>query len=100
MSGFRTTARRLRALASALIAFCALLGSAALPAATVPTGFSDSTVVTGLASPTAMEIAPDGRIFVSQQSGALRATPMRGKARKKLVSKCFLPAPRVTMITA
>jgi len=72
MSGFRTTARRLRALASALIAFCALLGSAALPAATVPTGFSDSTVVTGLASPTAMEIAPDGRIFVSQQSGALR----------------------------
>jgi len=41
-------------------------------AATVPAGFSDSVVASGLSSPTSMEIAPDGRIFVCQQGGALR----------------------------
>jgi glucose/arabinose dehydrogenase len=41
-------------------------------AATVPPGFTDSTVASGLASPTSMAIAPDGRIFVAQQGGALR----------------------------
>ena len=41
-------------------------------AATVPTGFTDSVVVTGLNNPTAMALAPDGRIFVCQQGGALR----------------------------
>lgn len=41
-------------------------------AATVPTGFTDTLVVNGLNNPTAMAIAPDGRIFVCQQNGALR----------------------------
>jgi glucose/arabinose dehydrogenase len=41
-------------------------------AATVPTGFTDSLVVSGLDNPTAMALAPDGRIFVCQQGGALR----------------------------
>jgi glucose/arabinose dehydrogenase len=41
-------------------------------AAAVPTGFSETQVVTGLASPTAMAFAPDGRIFVCQQGGQLR----------------------------
>jgi glucose/arabinose dehydrogenase len=41
-------------------------------AATVPTGFSDETLVTGLSNPTAMAFAPDGRIFVCQQGGQLR----------------------------
>src|ERR1043165_7731342 len=40
--------------------------------ATVPTGFSDAIVVNGLSNPTAMALAPDGRIFVCQQGGALR----------------------------
>ena len=43
-----------------------------LKAATVPTGFTDTQWVTGLASPTAMAFAPDGRLFVCQQGGALR----------------------------
>jgi len=38
----------------------------------VPAGFSDATVVEGLISPTAMQFAPDGRLFVSEQSGSLR----------------------------
>src|SRR6188768_1581595 len=54
-----------------VMAFLACL-PASLVAATVPAGFTDSTVASGLSSPTAMEIAPDGRIFVSQQGGALR----------------------------
>lgn len=41
-------------------------------AATVPSGFTDSLVAAGLTNPTAMALAPDGRIFVCQQNGALR----------------------------
>jgi glucose/arabinose dehydrogenase len=43
-------------------------------AATVPTNFTESVVVSGLSSPTAFAFAPDGsgRIFVCQQGGALR----------------------------
>jgi glucose/arabinose dehydrogenase len=40
-------------------------------AATLPAGFSETTV-SGLSAPTAMALAPDGRIFVCQQTGALR----------------------------
>ena len=41
-------------------------------AATVPPGFTDSLVAAGLSNPTAMALAPDGRIFVCEQGGALR----------------------------
>ena len=41
-------------------------------AATVPPGFTDSLVASGLSNPTAMALAPDGRIFVCEQGGALR----------------------------
>ena len=41
-------------------------------AATVPAGFTDAVVAAGLNNPTAMALAPDGRIFVCQQGGALR----------------------------
>src|SRR5262249_24859702 len=39
---------------------------------TLINGFSDAIVATGLSNGTAMAIAPDGRIFVCQQSGKLR----------------------------
>lgn len=42
-----------------------------LDAATLPTGFVE-THISGLSSPTAMDFAPDGRLFVCQQGGALR----------------------------
>src|SRR5215216_4368286 len=51
--------------------FALMLPATAL-SATVPTGFVETTVVDGIASPTAMAIAPDGRIFVCSQTGALR----------------------------
>jgi len=49
-----------------------LANSEIITAATVPTGFTDSVVASGLSNPTAMAFAPDGRIFVCQQGGALR----------------------------
>lgn len=41
-------------------------------AATLPAGFSESVVASGIGNPTAMEFAPDGRLFVCQQGGQLR----------------------------
>ena len=54
-----------------LIAACwpALSG---LAATGLPAGFQDVTVVSGLTNPTAMQFAPDGRLFVTQQTGQLR----------------------------
>src|SRR5947208_14034511 len=46
--------------------------SFSVSAATLPSGFIETTVASGIASPTAMAIAPDGRIFVCSQTGALR----------------------------
>lgn len=40
--------------------------------ASVPTGFTDTTLATNLTSPTAMVFAPDGRLFITQQEGDLR----------------------------
>jgi len=51
---------------------CWLLWSSTAAAATLPAGFAETRVAAGLASPTAMAIAPDGRVFVAEKSGALR----------------------------
>jgi len=36
----------------------------------LPSGFTEVAFGTGLASPTAMELAPDGSIFAAEQGGA------------------------------
>jgi glucose/arabinose dehydrogenase len=41
-------------------------------AATVPPGFTDTLIAGSLSKPTAMALAPDGRVFVCEQGGALR----------------------------
>ncbi len=52
---------------------CAVLSvCASARAATLPAGFAETAVVTGLSSPTAMAFAPDGRAFVCLQGGSLR----------------------------
>ena len=43
-----------------------------LAATGLPSGFQDVNVVSGLSNATAMEFAPDGRLFVAQQGGQLR----------------------------
>src|SRR5262245_15458958 len=55
-----------------MAALSALASSLVSYAATVPSGFIDTQWVTGLSAPTAMAFAPDGRLFVCQQGGALR----------------------------
>jgi glucose/arabinose dehydrogenase len=45
---------------------------APMRAAALPTGFSETLVASGLANPTAMQFAPDGRLFVAEQAGRLR----------------------------
>ena len=55
-------------------------------AATLPAGFVE-TPITGLSDPTAMEIAPDGRIFVCEQGGNLRV----------IKNGVLLPAPFMTL---
>jgi glucose/arabinose dehydrogenase len=42
-----------------------------ISAATLPSGFTESQVVSGLSNPTAIAIAPDNRIFVCLQGGQL-----------------------------
>lgn len=49
-----------------------VLGSLQLNAATLPAGFTEAQFGSNMASPTAMAFAPDGRLFVCQQTGQLR----------------------------
>ena len=39
---------------------------------TLPPGFTEASVVSGLSSPTTMEFAPDGRLFVLEQGGNVK----------------------------
>jgi glucose/arabinose dehydrogenase len=70
MGGFRILHQRLSRgfICGLLTAFVLTSGAFA---ATLPPGFTE-TSINGLSNPTAMEIAPDGRIFVCEQGGALR----------------------------
>jgi glucose/arabinose dehydrogenase len=51
---------------------------------TLPGGFTDSPVVGGLTSPTDMEFAPDGRLFVAAQAGKLYVVKSDGTLAKFL----------------
>src|SRR5215217_8508294 len=64
-------------LASA-VAVLAFPARSARGAATLPPDFVRSQVVGGLAHPTAMEFAPDGRLFVAEQRGTLRVVKAGG----------------------
>jgi glucose/arabinose dehydrogenase len=63
--------------------------AASLSAATLPTGFTETQVAAGLSNPTAMAFAPDGRLFVAQQGGALRV----------IKNGALLTAPFITLTT-
>ena len=56
-------------------------------AATLPTGFSETMIANGLSSPTAMDFAPDGRLFVCLQGGNLRV----------IKNGALLPTPFLTL---
>ena len=87
--------------------YAALIAFMWLPAfaATVPSGFLDSTYVDVPGDATAMQFAPDGRLFVCQQSGALRVVqngtllttpfltvPVNASGERGLLGVAFDPA--------
>jgi glucose/arabinose dehydrogenase len=49
-----------------------ITAAAAPSASTLPPGFTEQLVAGGLLNPTAMAVAPDGRVFICQQGGQLR----------------------------
>ena len=63
----RTATRFALALGSVLV--CANVHA---QSTTLPTGFQEQVISTSLATPTSMDIAPDGRIFIAQQPGQIR----------------------------
>src|SRR5688500_10474872 len=79
---------RLRALSAAAalgFAFLALLtpvGSA--EAATLPTGFEERSVASGLTLPTAITWAPDGRMFVAEKRGVVHVVNLDGTMQQLL----------------
>ena len=61
-------------LVGACTALACLLGTITSPvhAATLPAGFSESIVFSGLERPTAVRFSPDGRVFVAEKSGLIK----------------------------
>ncbi len=55
-----------------LVLFALLAQAVPAFAATLPAGFTETQLASGIVRPTAMALAPDGRIFVCEQTGALR----------------------------
>ncbi|HEX2772872.1 MAG TPA: PQQ-dependent sugar dehydrogenase, partial [Micromonosporaceae bacterium] len=61
------------AVAAALLAgFLAPLRSPPAAAITLPTGFQEQIVFSGLSQPTNVEFSPDGRIFVAEKGGRIK----------------------------
>ena len=57
------------------LVLCAFFVVAAAPlaqAVTLPSGFIDETFARGLSSPTAMDFALGGRLFITEQGGTVR----------------------------
>lgn len=59
------------------------------PGIVLPAGFTQTTVASGISSGTALSVAPDGRIFVLEQSGAVRV----------IKNGALLPTPAFTVST-
>ncbi|MFM8944645.1 MAG: PQQ-dependent sugar dehydrogenase [Actinomycetota bacterium] len=68
----RSRFRDVLRLSIVLALLAALLVGGQTAGAAVPSGFAQTTIVSGLANPTAMAFAPDGRLFVATQGGSLR----------------------------
>ena len=76
-----------RSLHTLLALVVCLLSLRPAHAATLPTGFTEALVASGLSNPTAMQFAPDGRLFVAEQGGRLRV----------IKNGALLPTPFLTL---
>ncbi|GAB3962665.1 PQQ-dependent sugar dehydrogenase [Plantactinospora veratri] len=63
---------RLGLVAALLASVLAPLGGAPASAVTLPAGFQEQVVFSGLDQPTNIEFAPDGRIFVAEKGGRIK----------------------------
>lgn len=70
--GIQRTLNALQRVALGLASIASLSLATVAHAASLPAGFSETRIASGITSPTAMAVAPDGRVFVTQQTGALR----------------------------
>jgi glucose/arabinose dehydrogenase len=62
-----------RRLARAVVGvLLALLSASSAQAATLPAGFAEETVVSGLTQPTAVRFSSDGRVFVAEKRGLIK----------------------------
>jgi glucose/arabinose dehydrogenase len=61
-----------RRLARAVGVLLVLLSTSSAQAATLPPGFAEETVVSGLTQPTAVRFSPDGRVFVAEKRGLIK----------------------------
>jgi PKD repeat protein len=66
-----TPLRTATAVLAAVLAALAC-GSTQAAAATLPPGFSETVVTSGLTAPTAVRFAPDGRVFVTEKRGVIK----------------------------
>lgn len=55
-----------------ILTFALVVIASPVHAATLPGNFTETLIASGLSSPTAFAFAPDGRIFVTEQGGAVR----------------------------
>src|SRR5260221_5388344 len=72
MKSFSKTTKLMKLKMKLLGCALVILASSFAKGASLPPGFSESLFASGIANPTAMDFAPDGRLFVCQQSGQLR----------------------------
>ena len=72
-----------------VFASCLLSCAVWAAAATLPAGFTETQIASGLSRPTAMQFAPDGRLFVCLQGGQLRV----------IKNNALLPTPFLTVNT-
>lgn len=67
---YKTVAASIGLVSLALVG--SLASAPAAPAAVLPSGFQETTVLSGLTSPTAVKFAPDGRVFAAEKSGLIK----------------------------
>jgi glucose/arabinose dehydrogenase len=77
LTTFSASRRALSLARVALVAAGLLVGSAAW-ATTLPTGFTQTNIASGLTAPNSFVFLPDGTIFVCQQTGAIRVIDSSG----------------------
>jgi glucose/arabinose dehydrogenase/PKD repeat protein len=61
-----------------------MMGAGSAGAATLPNGFEERTLVSGLSLPTAITWAPDGRMFIAEKTGIVRVLNPSGTVQQLL----------------